>query len=443
MAFNNVRYRATQQWAWNNVLRDLDGTLTGLPLKDSQQLNVVYKDDMAMNNPSCQTTENFNKGMLCYTDGSWIRFGFKADGEYTYFEDMRGSVIKSPKMMLRLTHGNGMMVDLQSNQEYLMYENALVSITNISYSGALYYVYPNEYLIFKHRLAMKPDRVEINGRHNSMSNGTLSIENISGDWTWDEESMEVSYIVINKNGSPRDIGVAANIFKCFYDDCITPVIEDKEIVMADKGNATKVYASEIQWSFDENNMTDFTVDPSMFLIVDAKLPKFKTLKVEGFLEFSNNLSHVFEVQDLSLVNGAELIIGSEEEPFSTDIEIKLSGAYSPISTRRSKRSTIPRSLTMGKIRADKAGISIHGEKRTVSWTELSETANASQSLLRLIKPVDWKSNETIIITTTINNPQDEILTILRVEDGGKTIVLKEKLVYKHAVGSKSILNLVF
>lgn len=444
MKFTNVRYRSNWKWNWEHVLKDLDGTLTDLPVQNTrssngQQLNAVSRNKMTINNPSCKTSENFNNGLLCYSSSSWIRFAFLYDSiglGSVFFEDIRGNSANTPRRMVRLTYQGGMMVALESNKEYLMYEHVNASVTNISYDGLFSHVKQNEFIILKHKLEVKPDRVKINSKSNPISNVSLSIDNNFGDWYWDNYTQEVSFIIMNKGAAPRNIIISVNIFKCFFDDCILPIIEEKELVMADRNNSKKFYSSDINWILDSNNVTDYTVNSSMFLIVDAELPRFKSLRIEGFFELSNNLSHVLEVESLSVVNGGELIIGTEESPITTDVEIKL-GGFDSTNSRRKKRSIS--SVTMGTMRAQRADISIHGRKRNVSWTELSETVFAGQSLLKLIEPVDWESNEVIILSTTINKKQDEVLTILRVENGGKTVLLKEELRYDHLVGSKLFL----
>jgi hypothetical protein len=65
-----------------------------------------------------------------------------------------------PKLKKRLTHPFGYMIALEANQEYLFTFDEALYPTNVSYSGGLWGILPNDYLIFKHQLGRKPDMVD-------------------------------------------------------------------------------------------------------------------------------------------------------------------------------------------------------------------------------------------------------------------------------------------
>ena len=77
-------------------------------------------------------------------------------------------------------------------------------------------------------------------------------------------------------------------------------------------------------------------------------------------------------------------------------------------------------------------LDIHGVKRDVTWTLLSRTANAGDTTISLLVPVDWKVNEEIAIATTdYNNNHSEVRTIIGVKNYGATLVLDKPLDYRH------------
>ena len=45
-------------------------------------------------------------------------------------------------------------------------------------------------------------------------------------------------------------------------------------------------------------------------------------------------------------------------------------------------------------------LDLHGEKRTSTWTDLDSTANIGEKTITLIRDVDWKVGEKIVIAPT-------------------------------------------
>ena len=59
-------------------------------------------------------------------------------------------------------------------------------------------------------------------------------------------------------------------------------------------------------------------------MVDTELPKLKSLRIEGILEFDNNRDHYLEVDHI-FINCGQLIIGWENDPMLNKTEIVLTG----------------------------------------------------------------------------------------------------------------------
>lgn len=77
-------------------------------------------------------------------------------------------------------------------------------------------------------------------------------------------------------------------------------------------------------------------------------------------------------------------------------------------------------------------IDIHGKHVPITWTRLSETAEAGATKLHLKQSVTWKSGDTIVIAPTAKSQREhEQLTITDVQNSGKTLVVEPPLKYRH------------
>ena len=62
---------------------------------------------------------------------------------------------------------------------------------------------------------------------------------------------------------------------------------------------------------------------------------------------------------------------------------------------------------------NKGVLDIHGVKRSVTWTTLSETADKGTDTIKLTEAVDWKVGEMIAVaTSTFSYNNSECRTIL-------------------------------
>ena len=155
----------------------------------------------------------------------------------------------------------------------------------------------------------------------------------------------------------------------------------------------------------------------------------KYLRIEGVLEFDNNMSHILEA-DIIFINGGNLIIGWENDPILTNVTIKLNGQKDQVNYM------LPNGLETigGKAIGVYGGLDIHGKRRNVSWTTLSQTSRKGSNIINLDKPVDWLIGEEIIITTTsFKMTESEIFRIVEISSNMTTIKLNGSLLYDHLV----------
>lgn len=301
---------------------------------------------------------------------------------------------------------------------------------------------------------MKPDHFQLNGGNRFKSLEPLSQSNDNGDWYWDNTTSEVSFIIINKFSTEKTFTYNIRILKCFFVDCIVPKIPNNlPITSSQKPDEILLWSDPLVWKeiaepgyggYYGNNqfgppreLDKVKIPIGKYLLVDTPLPKLTSLEVEGYLELSPNISHKLEVENL-VIRGGQLIIGWEDQPILTDVEIKLSAYYeAPGSARnRHKRSmTISDPDDPAQLQVY-GGLDIHGKPHNITWTRLSVTALRSTNEITLIEAVDWEVGETVVISSTANSGQDEVRIIGAVSLDMTTLRLTQSLSYDHLVGTE-------
>ena len=66
--------------------------------------------------------------------------------------NIQNEMVSSPLLEKRLTHKNGFMLALESNQSYTFVYDQVTRPTNISFTGTFFGLKPNDYLILKFSL---------------------------------------------------------------------------------------------------------------------------------------------------------------------------------------------------------------------------------------------------------------------------------------------------
>lgn len=160
LKFNNVLYKTLHRWDWDLVYTDLDGTLTGLPNGGV----VIYADNITLNKPNCQLDASLRNAVKCSNTNDWIRMAYNNLSPQfvvlTNVTNVDTEMVTIPMLKKRLTHPMGFMIALEAKQEYVfLYDEALFP-TNVSYSVGFWSFKPNDFIVIKHRLSRKPDRVD-------------------------------------------------------------------------------------------------------------------------------------------------------------------------------------------------------------------------------------------------------------------------------------------
>ena len=170
----------------------------------------------------------------------------------------------------------------------------------------------------------------------------------------------------------------------------------------------------------------------LWVVVDITFPPLIRVQVDGTIEFDDQLDNKLSVDEL-FINGGQVIVGWENNPFTHQMEIELTG------TKSSKEFILPNGFdSMGsKAIGVYGGLDLHGIPRQPSWTRLAQTATAGSNQLFLIESVDWQVSEEIVVSTTSYDPfQTETFKITNVV---KNIVkLNASLLFNHVVVSEKL-----
>ncbi|CAF0978946.1 unnamed protein product, partial [Brachionus calyciflorus] len=400
LSFSNVMYRTLHRWNWDFIGQDLDGSLSGI-------VNgyVVSTNNFTTSNQNCQAKAFFKGGSICKSN-DWIRFSYNGlinsnFKDFTNVTNTQNATVSITYLDKRLTHQKGYMIALEANQEYTFeYTNALFPI-NLTYIGNIYNLYPNQYVIIKHKMLLKPDRVTFGGMISTESFKTIDANSNKGDWNWNNETSTLTYIVSNKeNRQPYlDVPIVFNAYKCRYVNCEPPMSPAFKLPVLKRPDNALFWSNISTWTFAEpgwggygangnfrlpNDNESVKIPDGKYVVVDRPLPKIKILQLNGILELDNRFNHALEA-DVIFINGGQLIVGWENDPILTNVKIILNGQKDFLNYK------LPNQVDSigGKGIGVYGGLDIHGKPRYKTWTVLENTAAKGATSITLKDNVDW------------------------------------------------------
>jgi hypothetical protein len=202
-------------------------------------------------------------------------------------------------------------------------------------------------------------------------------------------------------------------------------LNGQDVLYVNKWSETDTWGGELPPMTGES----VHIPVGLNLLVDVDTTDILNLiLVEGTLIFAadDDASHqrTFHAH-IIFINGGHLIAGTEDEPYTSNLDIVLHGEkYGP---------TLP---TFGnKCIANHGGIvDIHGVERT-SWTELKSTASEEDTEITLNSAVDWVVGDKIMLAPTdyVFN-EDEVFTITAIDNSDSdypVVSLDGKILHKH------------
>ncbi|CAF1300760.1 unnamed protein product, partial [Adineta ricciae] len=444
LSFTNVVNRGQFRWSYDGLYLDEDGTLGGV-----SGATIMAPDGLWNTSTACQPTPHFVNAITCPSSlGNWLRFAFNQanldqNGETLFVSDSANHVTDVPSLHKRLTHPNGYMMTLRSQQTYTFQFENENSTTNLSYTGVVYSLSPGDYLIIQQRMDYIPDQVYTTSSSlATQSSKPLSgLTNNNGDWYYDNATALFSYIVKNpsSNVGTIDVSLSLSAVKCRYPNCQYPVSPGLQLPATARPANALYWSNDSDWSFATqgyggygsvkpgNNM-DIYIPQGIWLVVDYPLPSILSLRIDGVLEFEQGMNNTLNVNSI-LINGGQLIVGWPNNPLTSNVDIIIRGSSSVNVLLPNNAGSVGPTV-IGVL----GGLDLHGIPRNVSWTRLATTAASNQKNLVLSEPVDWNVGDEIIVTTTDNSlSHTERHQIASISSNRMTITTVNSLSYTHIV----------
>ena len=425
------------QWQHEQVLRDLDGTLTGI----SGGALMPWMN--ALPSEYCQIYPNSGgavEGAICNANVQFIRFALRnpIPSSLTFRKlnaTSQHGTVALEYVFKRIIFGPGYMGIIPTSEIYTLEWSEGERFNNISYESLYSGVTNNDYIWIRHDFNMAVDYIEVNGKFTNASTSIPSaVTSETGDWFTNSNDTSVTYIVQGTDICPSDELVRFTSYRCFYEDCIPPPPpEPPSVLPPGRPNVTYMWSNTSIWpnGILPANDTDVYINCSLYVIADIVLPVMKQLTICGSLEILDDRDHILEADLILLDEGGRLIAGLPDEHFQHKLDIILHGNLS---------SSIYRLPNDGPVLGAKAigvfgQLILHGQERVSTWTFLQNTAVAGASEIAVSTPVDWKVGEEIVIaSTSYEANQAEEFVINAVSEDGQTLTLDHPLVYNHLGG---------
>ncbi|KAM9824037.1 PKHD1 like 1, tandem duplicate 1 [Neosynchiropus ocellatus] len=287
---------------------------------------------------------------------------------------------------------------------------------------------PNAYT---YRAELTPVISEVSPRRGGTAGGTTLTISGSG-FSTDVEDVNVTIA-----GSVCDIQ-STNTTHII---CVTnaqPRSQETQVVVSIKGQGdakqesadffyVDVWSSRFTWGGlsppEEGSFVVITEGQTILL--DVSTPVLKMLLIQGGTLVFDETDIELQAENILIVGGGHLIVGTEEQPFQHQATITLHGAV--------RAPELP--VYGAKTLAIREGtLDLHGKPVPQTWTRLAATAAEGATTITLEKKVTWKANDKIVIATTghrHSQKENEVKTIASVSADGLTLTLTEPLTYEH------------
>ncbi|CAD5115663.1 DgyrCDS4618 [Dimorphilus gyrociliatus] len=190
-----------------------------------------------------------------------------------------------------------------------------------------------------------------------------------------------------------------------------------------------VWSSLNTWGGDLDKVPkagDFVIiEKGQTMYLDTDTPVLKMLLIKGgklIFEDSNDMA--LRAENILILDGGLLQIGTEDEPFKHVGVIELYGHL------RALELPVYGAKTLA---VRNGTLDLHGQP-VKSWTQLDGTVEAGDKIITLTHPVNWKNGDKIVIASTgghLSQNENEEHQIKSISSNGKTITLEESIKYRH------------
>lgn len=281
-----MQFKHKFRWDWDNVIEDLDGSMTG-----QAGALVVSSNAFTEDNPNCQADVSFKRGSVCNDTQRMVRFAFNnfspSLATLLNVTNSANKTVVVPMLKKRLTHKLGYMMILEANQAYEMQFDNVDKPSNISYKGVFYNLGYNDYLIIKHPLAGKPDQIWFDNEQQQEYFELSPSNNSNGDWSWDEGTSTLHYLIKNTNSKRDflDINCKFEAIKCRYVNCKLPESPALKAPVTERSPDACYWSDPNTWLATGVPKDDdsIVIPEGKYIVVDTILPKFRILTIEGML----------------------------------------------------------------------------------------------------------------------------------------------------------------
>ncbi|WP_204366259.1 G8 domain-containing protein [Haloarcula amylolytica] len=173
---------------------------------------------------------------------------------------------------------------------------------------------------------------------------------------------------------------------------------------------------------------EVTIGSDKHILLDQSTPDLGGVTVHGVLEFKDGGYRELTADYLLAESNGLIQIGTDDDPFESKAVITLTGSETGESIRGEDDMAIGTNL-FGTF--DGGTINIHGSSREkTDWTQLSATASAGDTQIKLAKSVNWEEGDEIVIAPSGTDPKEaERRTVKSVV--GDSVELNAALDYDH------------
>lgn len=188
------------------------------------------------------------------------------------------------------------------------------------------------------------------------------------------------------------------------------------------------------------------VPPGATLVLDADAA-LGGLVVQGSLQVQDGTDIELASDWVAVVGGGQFVVGTEEEPHTSDFTLTLTGDDPTQDVNISEILMMSGQMMMPgmdemvlqnqdaflMVMGEGSRLDLHGaDAAKTSWTQLDGTAEAGATSFTLADPSGWEVGDTIAIASTdFDMNQAEELTVTGVSDDGRTITFEPPLEYMH------------
>ncbi|XP_052063080.1 fibrocystin-L-like [Mytilus californianus] len=467
LSFNNVgsNHRGIFDWEFHGRVKDLDGSL----IDDASKADWTIATTTGLLPSSCVAFPGFSHpgktpASICPPDVKFHRFSFNnikpesLDFKDFEIESTNGKSV-GPWARKRMTHPEGWMVYLVGQTTYTLSWVDADHMTNISFDGVLDSMTDGDWVIFKMKVAQKPDCVETDGICVNETDA-LSLDgsiHFHGDWIYSPNDMTVTYLVsMTKrdvarrkratNDQYQQIILNFQLFKCAYTDCMVP-LDPYDIPPVDVRPSDAVFwSANTSWP-NQTLPADgacLTIPEDVWMVADTTIPPLCELILYGTLELEGDDgqggSRSFEIKTphIVIMGKGRLIAGfNMNQPFLGNLHIILQGSHSS-----PNYILEPDGRDIGKkVIGVFGGLDLNGKLITTSWTTLATMASIGDQSINVTGEVGWVTGNEIVITPTGYSAwETETFKIdaVSVSNGNTILTLNDTIKYKHLAHEETI-----